>query len=88
MRTLNQMLDINNEINGLGVVIAHSGIYIGIFISQHDEEYYKKLDMATQLISKLSDDVHVMLTINQRAIIYFKSFLLLLNSLVCKMLNT
>lgn len=64
-RTLNQMIDINNEINGLGVVVAHSGTYIGILISQNDEEYYTKLGMAKKLISKLSDHVQIMHTINQ-----------------------
>ncbi|MFJ3387291.1 MULTISPECIES: kinase [unclassified Lysinibacillus] len=73
-RTLNQMIDINNEINGLGVVIAHSGTYIGILISQHDEEYYEKLGIAKQLISKLSDDVQVMHTINQGEKCYGKQF--------------
>lgn len=64
-RTLNQMLDINKEINGLGIVVAHSGTYIGILISQNDEEYYTKLDMAKKLISKLTDHVQIMHTINQ-----------------------
>ncbi|MDR4938186.1 kinase [Rossellomorea marisflavi] len=64
-KTLYQMMKINEEVNGLGVVIAHSGTYIGVLLSQEDEGYYRKLKMAKERVCQLTGQVQVMHTITK-----------------------
>ncbi|MGG4264555.1 kinase [Peribacillus simplex] len=57
---LYKMIDINKKIKGLGVIIAHSGTYIGILLSSLDLNYEKKLSEATKLIKDISGEVSIM----------------------------
>lgn len=56
---LDQVISICEEIGGLGVAVAHSGTYIGILLSNHDEEYSLKFEQAKQRLNEISSDVYV-----------------------------
>ena len=52
-----QVLDICKVIRGLGVVVAHSGTYLGILLSSEDPHYYKQLHSAYEALLQLVDEV-------------------------------
>ena len=58
-KSLNEMLKICKEVNGLGVVVAHSGTCLGIILSPYDTEYETQLNKATDRIEKLSNYVSI-----------------------------
>ncbi|MFB6366767.1 kinase [Paenibacillus elgii] len=58
-RQMDQVLDICNAVNGLGIVITHSGTCIGILLDQTDTEYCRKLHEAYHLMSALHGEVTI-----------------------------
>lgn len=59
IRNFDNVLGICHEIEGIGVVITHSGTCIGILLSLEDPEYQRKLFSAFEELSKLSGEVHL-----------------------------
>jgi uncharacterized protein involved in propanediol utilization len=51
---LDDMIAICERINGLGVIIAHSGTYIGILIANNDVQFDIKIEQAIRHISKIT----------------------------------
>lgn len=58
-KTLDTMLRICRKINGLGIVTAHSGAYMGILISNTDPSYLQKIEVGTQQIKQLGYPVQL-----------------------------
>lgn len=54
---LEYMLAICQDLEGLGVVVAHSGTCLGILLSPQYEHYYKQLYMAYETLRQLTDDI-------------------------------
>lgn len=53
-RYLDDVLRICEKINGLGVIAAHSGTYLGIILANHDDKYNEKLEYAIYELSKIT----------------------------------
>src|SRR6185437_12173717 len=51
---LDHVLKVCNKINGLGVIAAHSGTYLGIILANHDDKFNEKLEYAIYELSKIS----------------------------------
>lgn len=58
-KTLNDVLDICRKINGLGIVTAHSGTYIGILISNNDPSYTRKIELGIKEMGQLGYPVKI-----------------------------
>lgn len=58
-KTLDSMLEICSKINGLGIVTAHSGTYIGILISNQDPSYAQKVETGIQIMKQLAYPVQL-----------------------------
>ncbi len=58
-KTLPDMLSICRQINGLGIVTAHSGTYIGILISNNDPNYNLKIESGMDMLKQLGYPVHL-----------------------------
>lgn len=58
-KQMHQVLDICNKVNGLGIVITHSGTCIGILLDKSDASYYQKLHKAYHLMSELNGVVTI-----------------------------
>ena len=58
-RTLDAMLTFCEEIQGLGVVVAHSGTCIGLLLSQHSHRYRNQVSRARIFLSSLSERVTI-----------------------------
>ena len=52
-QTLGDLITICEEIQGLGVVVAHSGTCLGILLSPQNEHYHQQLQIARDHLSKL-----------------------------------
>jgi L-threonine kinase len=55
--TIHEMIAICQEVNGLGVVVAHSGTYLGILLSSQEQHYQKQIQMAYRYFSRLTDTI-------------------------------
>lgn len=62
-KTLGIMLRICEKINGLGIVTAHSGTYVGILISNTDPNYSLKVNDGVQQMKKLGYPVQLFYSI-------------------------
>ncbi|WP_419893533.1 kinase [Oceanobacillus kimchii] len=60
---LEEVLYICNKAGGLGVVIAHSGTYSGILLSQECEYYKRKLDYVYHKLKSLKKGIRIFYTI-------------------------
>lgn len=58
-KTLYTTLEICREIDGLGIVTAHSGAYIGILISNADLNYTQKIEIGRQKLKQLGYPVQL-----------------------------
>ncbi|QPQ32766.1 GHMP family kinase ATP-binding protein [Lysinibacillus sp. JNUCC 51] len=58
-RTFEDIKRINSAINGLGVITAHSGTYIGILLSQLDTQHDWKVKQGEYELKKLGYDVRL-----------------------------
>lgn len=56
-QTIHEMIAICQEINGLGVVVAHSGTYLGILLSRQEQHYQRQIQMAYRHFSRLTDTI-------------------------------
>lgn len=64
-KTLDQLVAICQEINGLGVVVAHSGTCLGILLSNTDQLFYEKLKLARERLLEVSDEVMIYHSLNE-----------------------
>lgn len=53
----NNVLDICKEIDGLGVITAHSGTYLGILIDKNDRAYGSKVERSKYYLKQLNEKV-------------------------------
>lgn len=58
-RSLSDVLDICEEVGGLGVIVAHSGTYIGILIAHSDSAHQLKIQRATASLHRITSRVNV-----------------------------
>ncbi|SHN84634.1 threonine kinase [Paenibacillus sp. ov031] len=58
-KQMERVLDICNEVDGLGIVITHSGTCTGILLDQTDVEYCWQLHKAYELMSLLHGEVTI-----------------------------
>jgi uncharacterized protein involved in propanediol utilization len=56
--SLEHMVRICHEVGGPGVVVAHSGTYIGLMLSQQDPDYFRQLAQATEALQRLGQQVY------------------------------
>lgn len=56
-RTLNDLIAICQEVDGLGVVVAHSGTCLGLLLSPHDQRYPDQLRAARRHLTSLTETV-------------------------------
>lgn len=56
---LPEVMKINEEIRGLGVVVAHSGTSLGIFLSKEEPDFHQKLELGYRYLSELNKEVHI-----------------------------
>lgn len=54
---LHDMIAICQEIDGLGVVVAHSGTYLGILLSREAQHYQEHIQLAYRSLSQLTDTI-------------------------------
>ncbi|EEK69850.1 MULTISPECIES: GHMP family kinase ATP-binding protein [Bacillus cereus group] len=58
-RYLNHFLQLSDQYDALGIVVAHSGTFIGLLLWQEEEEYKYKLIQLTKKLKKMYGQVHV-----------------------------
>lgn len=58
-RTLSKIIDINQEVEALGVIVTHSGTCIGLLLSSLCPDYQNKLQKAITLLSEIDREVNV-----------------------------
>lgn len=62
---LKQFIEMSKRISALGVVIAHSGTFIGVLIYNDDNDFERKLSLAKEYISELSDQLVIVETFSE-----------------------
>ena len=63
-RTLNDLLTVSKEINGLGVAVAHSGTCLGILLSPNAPNYHNQVQVAYHHLSALARTVSIYRSFN------------------------
>lgn len=58
-RSLNHFLQLSHQFDALGIVVAHSGTFIGLLLWKEDEKYKHKLVQLMEKIQKTYSQVHV-----------------------------
>lgn len=51
---LNKIIQVCEQVGGLGVIVAHSGTYIGILLDQNDSKLYKKTEEIIYHFSRIT----------------------------------
>jgi len=62
-RALNDLITICQEVDGLGVVVTHSGTCLGLLLSPHEQRYPDQLRAACQHLSSLTETITVYYTL-------------------------
>ena len=62
-KSLNHFQKLCNEYEGLGIVVAHSGTYIGLLLCKEEEMYKDKLEILSGILQKEYGQVHVFHTL-------------------------
>lgn len=60
--SLLDLLEINSTIEGLGVICAHSGTYIGILLEKLDKNLNNKIDYCRKILKKLNKELELFYT--------------------------
>ena len=63
--SFNNILEINCVINGLGLICAHSGTYIGILLNKFDIDLNSKINYCRQACSKLNRKMELFYTVEK-----------------------
>lgn len=58
-RTLDVLLQLSEEVEALGVIVAHSGTCIGVLLSLEDPQFDSKLQRVYERLSQVADDVTI-----------------------------
>lgn len=56
---LHDMIQICDEVDGLGILATHSGSCLGILLSPDDQTYQQKLHMCQEMLKQLQGDVDI-----------------------------
>ncbi|MGZ4105863.1 MAG: GHMP family kinase ATP-binding protein [Tumebacillaceae bacterium] len=56
-RSLGTLIDMSEELDALGVVVAHSGTCLGILLSPEHPRYDEQLERASKQLRRISDEV-------------------------------
>ena len=62
-RTLKDLIAICRDVDGLGVVVAHSGTCLGLLLSPHEPRYPEQLRAARQHLASLSETITIYRTV-------------------------
>lgn len=63
--SFNNILEINYAINGLGLICAHSGTYVGILLNKLDIDLNAKINYCQQVCSKLNKKMELFHTVEE-----------------------